>query len=555
MNFRVKKSVVLAVAVAATMISAGAFAQDKPAAKAPAEDSPSRWDIFAGYSYLAPHGTVQVLQSDGVTVDPVQYKSVNVGEIVSAAYYFNKYVGAQLEFGIHEYNGSVGGQDNDGFFTGSAGLIFRYPTKDITPFVHALAGGAYVDGPEHNPFTWGPALTVGGGMDYETPLLHHKIAIRLFQADYEYMHADFGPIIYGGRANINAARLSAGVVLHIGSIAPPPPVTLACSANPASVFPGEPVTITATADMLNPKMKAVYTFTGEDVTPNGATAAVATASLAPGSHTVKCNVMEGPKAGQSADAQATYTVKAFEPPTVSCSANPSTIKPGDPSTITATGVSPQNRPLTYSYSATAGSVSGTGASATFSSAGAASGAVTVTCTTTDDKGQSASATTPITIEAPYVPPAPTVSSLCSITFDKDKKRPTRVDNEAKACLDDVALTLQSKSDATAAIVGESTAEEKAPPKHKKRHEEVIDFAAQRAVNAKDYLVTEKGIDASRITVYTGTGDDKKVEDYLVPSGATFDVAGATKITAEVKPQTRKPLGEKHHATKKAAAAK
>ncbi len=553
MNFRVTKSVVLAVAAAATMMSAGAFAQDKPAAKAPADASASRWDIFAGYSYLAPHGTVQVPQPDG-TVDPVQYKSVNVGEIVSGAYYFNKYIGAQLELGFHEYNGSVGGQNNDGFGTGSVGLIFRYPTAEITPFAHALAGAAYVGGPQHNPNTWGPALTVGGGMDYETPLFHHHLAIRLFQADYEYMHANFGPIVFGGRANINAARLSAGVVLHVGSIAPPPPVTLACSANPASVYPGEPVTITATADLLNPKLKAVYTFTGESLTPSGATAAVATATLAPGTHTVKCNVSEGPKAGQSADAQATYTVKAFEPPTVSCSANPSTIKPGDTSTITATGVSPQNRPLTYSYSASAGSVSGTGTSATYSSAGAASGAVTVTCTATDDKGQSANSTTSITIEAPYVPPAPTVSSLCSLSFDKDKKRPTRVDNEAKACLDDVALTLQSKSDASLAVVGESTAQEKTPPKHARKNAVAEDFAAQRAVNAKDYLVTEKGIDASRITVYTGTTDDKKVEDYLVPSGATFDVAGATKVTAEVKAQTRKPLGEKHHAKKKAAAA-
>jgi hypothetical protein len=553
MNFRVTKSVVLAVAAAATMTSAGAFAQDKPAAKAPADASASRWDIFAGYSYLAPHGTVQVEQSDG-SIQPVQYKSVNVGAIFSGAYYFNKYVGAQVEIAEHEYNGSVGGQDNDSFVTGAAGLIFRYPTADITPFAHALVGAADIGGPEHEADTWGPALTVGGGMDYNTPLFHHHLAIRLFQADYEYMHADFGPVEFGGRANINAARLSAGVVWHIGSIVPPPPVTLACSASPASVFPGEPVTITATADMLNPKLKAVYTFTGESVSGTGATATVATASLAPGTHTVKCNVTEGPKPGQSADAQATFTVKAFEPPTVSCSANPSTIKPGDTSTITATGVSPQSRPLTYSYSATAGSVSGTGASATYSSAGAASGTVTVTCTTTDDKGQSANSTTSISIEAPYVPPPPTVSSLCSLTFDKDKKRPTRVDNEAKACLDDVALTLQSKSDAALAVVGESTAEEKAPPKHAKKHAVPEDFAAQRAVNAKDYLVTEKGIDASRITVYTGSGEDKKVEDYLVPSGATFDVAGATKVTAEVKPQTRKPLAERHHAKKKAAAA-
>ena len=51
-----------------------------------------------------------------------------------------------------------------------------------------------------------------------------------------------------------------------------------------------------------------------------------------------------------ADCSAPFTVKAFQPPTVGCSANPSTVNPGDSSTITANGVSPQNRPLTYSYS-------------------------------------------------------------------------------------------------------------------------------------------------------------------------------------------------------------
>lgn len=553
MKSRITKSVVLAVAAAASLMSAGAYAQDKPAdkPKPPADASASRWDIFAGYSYLAPHGTVQVQQPGGAIL-PVDYKAVNVGGIASGSYFFNKYVGGQLEFGEHFWGSDEkSGGNNDSFFTGSAGLIFRYPTSDITPFAHALVGGALVGGPQHEPLTWGPALTVGGGMDYRTPLLGGHLGIRLFQADYMYMHANFGPGVFGGRANIDAARLSAGLVYHIGSIVPPPPVTLACSASPASVFPGDPLTITATADMLNPKMKATYTFTGDGVTTSGTTATVATGSLAPGTYTVKGNVSEGSKPGQSADCSATYTVKAFEPPTVSCSANPTTIKPGDTSAITATGMSPQNRPLTYTYSASAGSVSGTGTSATFSSAGAPTGTSTITCTVSDDKGQTATATTPVTIEAPYVAPAPTVSALCSITFDKDKKRPARVDNEAKACLDGIALTLKSKSDASVAIVGSATADEKMPPKGHKHAKVVEDLAAQRAVNTKDYLVTEGGIDASRVNVYTGSGDGKKVEDYLVPSGATFDVSGATKISAEPKAQPRKPMAMKH-SKKKAA---
>jgi len=74
------------------------------------------------------------------------------------------------------------------------------------------------------------------------------------------------------------------------------------------------------------------------------------------------------------------------------------------------------------------------------------------------------------------------------------------------------------------------------------------FAAQRAVNAKDYLVTEQGIDASRISVATGTTDGQTVEDYLVPVGATFtnDVSGTTPVDeSTIKPQERKPLPQRH----------
>ena len=130
-----------------------------------------------------------------------------------------------------------------------------------------------------------------------------------------------------------------------------------------------------------------------------------------------------------------------------------------------------------------------------------------------------------------------------------------MDNEAKACLDEVALDLQKQTDAKAVIVGESTAKEKdtqakAEKLNAKRHpKDVENTAAQRAVNTKEYLVTDKGIDASRITVATGTGDDQKVENYLVPSGATFgaDVAGTSPWTrSKVKAQVRKPLPERHH---------
>jgi len=570
MHLQTMKSLCRVVALACVAVAPAALAaQDsaKPASKASPEDYASRWDIFAGYSYLAPKGTVQVPQPNG-SVAPYSYDAVNLGGLFSGAYYFNKYVGAQAEFGLHEWgdqdpNGSNIGThgNNDGFTTLSGGIIFRFPTGDITPFVHALVGGARVNGPDFNPNRWGPDLTAGGGMDYETPLFNHRLAIRVFQADYEYMHANFGPGVFGGRANINAARLSAGVVFHVGSIAPPPPPTIACSASPSSVFPGEPITITATASGLNPKQNAVYTWSGDGVTGNGTTATVATANQAPGTYTVKCGVKEGKpgkeglKPWENAEGSTTYTVKEFEPPTISCSASPSTIKPGDTAAITSTGVSPQNRPLTYSYSAQSGTISGTGTTATYNSTGAPTGSVDITCNVSDDKGHSASSTTSVTIVAPPPPPQPHAQALCSLSFEKDKARPTRVDNEAKACLDQVALSLQQQADAKAVLVGESNAKEKAKVEREEKyaarhkHAKVEDPAAQRAVNAKAYLVDEKGIDGSRVSVATGTQDGKTVEDYLVPAGADFnaDVQGTTPVDeSAVKAQKRKPLGRRHH---------
>ncbi len=349
-----------------------------------------------------------------------------------------------------------------------------------------------------------------------------------------------------------------------------PPITLACNATPPAVFPGESVTVNATAGSVDTKKKTnvIYSWTGDGLTGNGSTATVNTTSLAPGSYTVKGEVKEGKKGkeglkpGQSAECSAGYTVKEFEPPTISCSASPTTIKPGDSSTITAMGMSPQSRPLTYSYSSAAGTVSGSGTSATFSSTGAPTGPVGITCKVSDDKGHSASADTTVTIEAPPPPPVPHAQALCSLDFATDAGRPTRVNNESKACLDDVALDLQKQADAKAVLVGNSDAkekektarEEKYAARHK--HAKVEDFAAQRAVNAKDYLVKEKGIDPSRISVDTGTEDGQKVENYLVPAGANFasDVQGATAADeSTVKPQERKPLGERHHHKKAPAA--
>ncbi len=527
--------------LAAGAVSLGAVglgAQTTPATPAPPTGpNPSRVDVFLGYSYLGPHGVVKPAN--------IGYSSVDVGAIGSGAYYFNKYVGAEVSLAAHPDG------HNDGMYFAEAGPIFRLPLQYFTLFAHGMAGGARVGGPNnegafayHEPYMWGPSLTAGGGMDYDLPSFKGaRLAFRLFQADYVYFHEDFGPAVtpptggvLGGRANINSAQLSSGIVAKFGSIVPPPPVTYSCVVNPTSAYAGDPITVTGTAANLNPKKTATYSWTsdGGKISGTSNVANVDTTGVNPGTYNIKGHVSEGTKAGQFADCMVPFTINPPQPPTISCSANPSTVAPGESSTITSTANSPQNRPLTYSYSATAGTISGTSPTATLSTTGAAPGTITVTCNVADDKGQTASATTSVTVQAPPEPPKPQTQQLCTITFNNDKRRPARVDNEAKACLDDVALNLQRNADAKLAIVGNGEGK----------------LASQRAVNTKAYLVGEKGVDASRISVYTGTGTDNSVMQTLIPAGATAPDMGTAIDESTVKSQSRTAAPARRHKRRK-----
>ena len=543
---------VLALAFVALMPVALAAQATAAAGGTPAGESPSRWDIFAGYSALIPNATV----------NGHPYNSIDYGAILSISRYFNRNVGLTFEGDEHvllpETKATSTSQPGDDFAGGYGGVIFRIPGHKIEPFFHGLVGAERVGG-YYQQDVWGLALTAGGGFDLG---VSRRLSIRLAEGDYQYLRATF-PAAQGGTVNFNPqGRISAGLVLHVGSIAPPPQLIVSCAVNPTSVFPGDPVTANATVGSQDPKLNVVVSITGDGVSGTGATANVNTAGLSTGQHTVTCNAKEGKPGHEgmkpwqvAAPTTASFTVKEYEPPTISCSANPTTLKPGDSSTVSATGMSPQNRPLTYTYSASAGTINGSGTTATFSSSGAPTGPVSITCNVSDDKGHNASANTGVSIEAPAAPPQPHTQTLCSVTFSTDKKRPTRVDNEAKACLDSVALSLQQSADAKAVVVGESTAKEKAEQEkaeklaaHRKHAKPVENIAAQRAVNAKQYLVSDKGIDPSRISVATGSGDDQKVEDYLVPSGASFsaDITGTSPVDeTTVKPQERKPLNERH----------
>jgi outer membrane protein OmpA-like peptidoglycan-associated protein len=488
-------------------------------------------ELFLGYSYLR---AVPALAAGNRLV------WMNGGS-ANIAYNFNRYLGIVADVGAFtnseiKFTGAYKAtidvdNSNVGVLTYLFGprLSLRQYSR-ITPFAQVLFGGVHANQvtisnctsscillPDESAF----AMTAGGGLDLR---VHRHFAIRIIQA--EYLMTRFQDYTTGATVRQNDMRLSSGIVFRFGRNAafptpPPSPVTYFCSVTPPSVFPGEPIAASGTALNLNPAKTEIYTWSVDGGTVSGTlnTAKINTTDLAPGAYTLKCHVSQGDKPGENADATAPYVVKAYEPPTVSCTANPQNVISGGSSTITAIGVSPQNRPLTYSYSSTAGSVSGSGSTALLSTTDVPVGPVTVTCNVADDKNQTASGTTLVTVAAPTVVLKPMTSDLCSIHFDRDARRPSRVDNEAKACLDEIALNLQHNSDAKLAIVGNAANEEKNSRK----------LAVARAVNTKTYLVSEKGIDSSRIAVYTDSQNARIVTTILIPAGATLDASGDTPV--------------------------
>jgi len=475
--------------------------------------SPSRLDLFGGYTYFHPINS---------TINGYAYEPIAKGGIGSVTGYFGTHLGATVQVAASPYG------PNDCSYVAQAGPSYRVQYGRVVPFAHLLFGGSRSGGPQLQPCTWGLGATVGAGFDYILPWLplHDRLALRPIQADIEYSDINFGTstaptFMNGGVGKIVDYRLSTGGVLRLGGTSQVHPAAYGCSVQPVTVFPGDPITVTGKVIDLETgkKLKPVYTWqaTGGKVEGTNENATISTDGMTAGDYIVSGRVSEGRGPSENAECAASFRIQAYDPPTISCSANPSTVLPGGSSTITSEGRSPQNRALNYSYTSTAGQIGGNGVTATLSTANVSPGIIDVTCNTVDDLGKSATATVTIAVVAPPPAPVPAARSLCSISFDRDRKRPVRVDNEAKGCLDDIALELNRESDATLVIVG------------KHGPDESPEAAAERTLNEKQYLTSEKGIDPSRIELRTGESTGRDVDNILVPPGATWDTGGTTRF--------------------------
>lgn len=504
-----------------------------------AQEAPTpKVDVFAGYSWLNP----------GLQINGVKLASDSKGFAIAPTYNFSKNFGITLDGSGHF--GPAGNPGNNTIGTLMVGpRLTARPEEHFNPFVHAMVGVEFLSTNFKSGTDVDPALRVGGGFDIP---LNRRITLRLIEGDYVWAHHNFYPITSTRSNNTNSGEVRSGLVFNFGGAPPLPPMAMSCSAaNPATMREDQvaPVTVTANVSNIPPKKTLTYEWksTGGKVSGTGNSATVDTTGLAPGNYMVTGTATDPkPRKDQgplTCSAAFTVTEKPKLPPTASCSANPSTVRAGEQSTISVNGASPDDRPLTYNYTTSGGRIAGNGASATLDTAGAPAGPITVSATVSDDRGLTASCNATVNVEVP--PPPPQASNIGTCTFDKDKRRPWRVDNACKAVLDEVALRMQRDADAKLVIVGHAD-----PAIDKKNADK---YAAQRSVNSKEYLSggeAKQQIDPSRIDVRTGAPNGQTSEFWLVPAGATFDQADTQPVDENaVKAPAKKPARRKAPAKK------
>jgi hypothetical protein len=504
-------------------------------------------DIFLGYQWLNPGGTVPV-GSNPAFVDapaPVATKlsSLSKGYAVTGTYNFSKWLGLSVDVG-----GNFGDQAAESMISTGPRLMWRGDGVDF--FAHTMLGLNRLS-PKDVSQSNGIGAVLGGGMDLK---MTRAISWRVFEADYVLGRHNFSDVASPAdsrlrRPVLEGVALRTGLVFNFGGEPPQAAVAAACSVQNAEVLVGEPVHVTVAASNFNPKHTLAYGWksSGGKIEGKDTGATIDTNGVAGGSYTATATVTDGrAKKNNTASCTANFTVKEppKNPPQMSCSASPTTLQTGGSATITCTCTSPDNVPVTVGgWTASSGSISGSGNTGTLNTTGAAPGTISINATCTDSRGLTASAPSSVTIENPP-PPPPQATKLNECQYPNAKK-PWRVDNTCKAALDDVALKLQQDSDSKLVVVGN------AEPTEKRKN-----LAGERALNVKAYISggeAKQNIDPSRIEARTGNSGTGATEHWIVPAGATFPGADSTTVVDETKvkavPDHPKPVAKKKVAKK------
>jgi outer membrane protein OmpA-like peptidoglycan-associated protein len=420
-------------------------------------------------------------------------------------YNFDRHFGLESDFG---YNRGTSSGDASSEWTVGGGPRFIVRTDSMAVFIHAL--GTLNRVTTSNGFIThnGIGVILGGGMDVP---LTKMISWRVFGADFVWAQHNFAnyappedPQLR--RPQFFGARLRTGIVLNWGG-APELVPAAACTVQPTEVLVGEPITANVTASNFNPKHTVAYSWSGNGGTVSGkdTAASIDTNGAAPGSYTVTAHVTD-PKAKKNNEAScsANYTIKPLppkNPPTMSCSASPSSVVIGGSANITCTCTSPDGVPVSVAtWTSTSGSVSGSGNTATLSTAGASAGSATVGATCTDSRGLTGQASTQVTLENPPVDKKlETRLALHSVYFIVNQPKPNDrtgglLPSQQQTLIvlaTDFKKYLENKPDARLILGGH--ADHRGTPAYNMA-------LSQRRVDAVKNFLVEQGVPAANIDV-------------------------------------------------------
>jgi outer membrane protein OmpA-like peptidoglycan-associated protein len=252
------------------------------------------------------------------------------------------------------------------------------------------------------------------------------------------------------------------------------------------------------SDANNDPLTYSWTVDGQSVAASGAQMTFGSEGRKPGNYSVVCAVSDG-EATTKATATGTVRERIIpnKPPTINCLTTTMDVASGGSIELSAKAADPDGDKLTYSWSATGGSVKGSGESASFDATGVKAGSYTVTVTVDDGRGGKASCSMTVN-----------VSERLSITKEKCgyfAVGGTRVDNCAKAILDDLAVRMKNDPKLVANVIGYTD---------DSRYEKSRKALGERRAKAVAAYLEKQGVEASRLTVTDGgannpVGDNKK----------------------------------------------
>jgi outer membrane protein OmpA-like peptidoglycan-associated protein len=290
--------------------------------------------------------------------------------------------------------------------------------------------------------------------------------------------------------------------------------TAACSAEKSTVVEGSGDVVGIRAMASDPDADTLsysWTATGGSVDGSGPMVKWNSANARVGTYTVTANVSDGKGGTASCSVDVRVEPRPNRAPSLTCSADRTSVITGERIRITGTGSDPDGETLNYSWRTNGGQIVGSGQNVHLDTTGLAPGSYRVTGRVEDPRGAAADCSVDVSVNPP--PAKPQASKISECFF---RAGSARVDNVCKRVMDDVAVRMQNEPRARVVLIGYADPKEPRAAK----------LGQSRADESKKYLVS-KGIDAGRIDTRSAGGqagatkENRRVDVIFVPEGATY----------------------------------